>query len=82
MRFVHEARNCCVMVDSLLALVVYLLIIGLVLWLIDYVAGIAPLPPPFRQAVRVVVAVIGVILLIYLLLGLVGAPPGPRLNLH
>lgn len=69
------------MISALLSFVIYVLIIGLVLWLLDYVASMLPLPPPFHQVLRVVVAVIGVILLIYLLLGLVGIiPEFPRLG--
>jgi hypothetical protein len=60
--------------------VIYVIIIGLVLWLLDYVAAMLPLPPPFHQVIRVVIAVVGVIVLIYLLLGLVGLAEVPRLR--
>lgn len=69
------------MIESLLAFVVYVLIVALVLWLVDYVANMLPLPPPFHQVIRVVIAVIGVIILIYLLLGLIGMA-GPPLSLR
>lgn len=60
------------MILHLLTFVVYLIVVGLVLWLIIYVADMIPMPPPFHQVIRAVVAVIGVIILIYLLLALVG----------
>lgn len=68
------------MIETLISFVVYVLIVGLILWLVDYVAGMIPLPPPFRQVIRVVVAVVGVLILIYLLLGLVGLATPPLLR--
>lgn len=68
------------MIEALISFVIYVLIVGLVLWLLDYVASMLPLPPPFHQVIRVVIAVIGVIILIYLLLGLVGLAGVPPLR--
>jgi VIT1/CCC1 family predicted Fe2+/Mn2+ transporter len=70
------------MIESLLAFVVYVLVVGLILWLVDYVAAMLPLPPPFHQVIRVVIAVIGVIILIYLLLGLIGLATPLRLRAY
>jgi VIT1/CCC1 family predicted Fe2+/Mn2+ transporter len=70
------------MIESLLAFVVYVLVVGLILWLVDYVASMLPLPPPFHQVIRVVIAVIGVIILIYLLLGLIGLATPLRLRAY
>jgi hypothetical protein len=55
----------------LVSLLVALLIFGLIWWVITLI----PLPPPFAQVVRVVIAVIFCIWLIYLLLGATGAHP-------
>ena len=66
------------MIGALLTFVVYLIVLGLVLWLIDYVVALLPLPPPFHQVIRIVIAVIAVIVVIYLLLGLFGAADVPR----
>jgi len=62
------------MIESLLMLVIYILIIGVVLYLLDFLLGMLPLPPPFAQIIRVVIIVIGVIIIIYLLLGLLHTP--------
>lgn len=70
------------MVTSLLALVVWIvvvaLIIGLLIWLVDNLGSM--LQPPFRQLLRTLIIVVGVIIVIVLLLdflGLVGRPIMP-----
>jgi hypothetical protein len=60
------------MIETLLTLVIYILIIGVIFWLIDYVIQMVPLPAPFAQVVRVILAVVAVIIVILLLLRLVG----------
>jgi hypothetical protein len=56
----------------MLSLLVTILIMCLVFGLIWWILSLNPLPAPFGQVARVVVAVIFVIWLIYLLLGAVG----------
>jgi len=69
------------MVETLLHLVIYLLILGVIFWLLDYVINTVPIFEPFRTAARVVLVVVGVIILVYILLGLMGtAPRLPRLT--
>lgn len=67
------------MIAGLVSLVIYLLVIGLVIWLLVYLIDLLPLPEPFHRVARVVVIAIGVLIIIYLLLGLVGE--APRLKL-
>jgi len=63
------------MLESLLYLIVYLAVLGIVLWLVIYVTDLLPLPAPFHQIIRVVVYVLAAIAIIYLLLGLIGGAP-------
>lgn len=63
------------MIESLISLLVYILVLGIVLWLALYIIGVIPLPEPFGQVARVVIIVIGCLILILLLLGLVDGLP-------
>lgn len=56
-------------IEGLVALVVWLIVIGLIFFVI---------PEPFNKVARVAVAVIGALIVIYVLLGLL--PPLPRLR--
>ena len=69
------------MIQQLLLFVIYLIIIGLVFWLIQYVLGMLPLPEPFPMIIRVVLAVVLVIIVILMLLNLVGGVPNLRVGL-
>jgi|SoiMethySBSTD1v2_1073268.scaffolds.fasta_scaffold146600_5 hypothetical protein len=60
------------MIGSLIVLVVYILILGLVLWLLHYVVNAMPMFEPFRQVANIIITVIGVIALIFILLSIVG----------
>jgi len=68
------------MLESLIYLIVYIAVLGLVLWLLIYVVEQLPMPPPFARVAKMVIVVIGCIILIYLLLGLVGGAPPLRLR--
>jgi hypothetical protein len=56
--------------NLLLTLLVYLLIIGLVYWVIT----IIPLPPPFRTIALVIFAILVIVMLIGMLTGGLGLP--------
>lgn len=64
------------MIVALIHFVIYLIVVGLILWLLVYVIDNIPLFEPFRHIARTVVMVIGVIILILLLLDLLGQGPG------
>lgn len=69
------------MIQSLIALVIYLvvvgLIVGLLLWLIDAV----PIPEPFHRVARIAIIVVGVLIVVLLLLSLIdGGPPHLKLG--
>jgi hypothetical protein len=59
------------MISSLISLLIYLLVVGIILWLALYVISVIPLPAPFAQVARVIVIVIGCLIVILLLLQLV-----------
>ena len=68
------------MITGLIYFVVYLLIIGLILWLLIYVVDNIPMPAPFAQIARVVIIVVGCLIVIIMLLQLIGGiGPMPKL---
>jgi hypothetical protein len=68
------------MITTLVNLVIYLIILGVILGLLLYLVRISPVPEPWKGWLWFVVVAIGVIIVIYLLLGLIGGGP-PRLRL-
>ena len=67
------------MVENLLSLIIYIIVVaaifGLLWWLNDYAV-----PMPFHRPVRIALVVVAVIIVIYLLMGLIGAGPSLRIR--
>lgn len=59
------------MINQLIYLLIVCVVIGVVWWVVDYV----PVPEPLNKLIKVVSIVIGVIIIIYTLLGLAGQAP-------
>jgi len=60
------------MINTLVMLLVVGIIIGMIWWLCDYL----PVPEPLNKLIKIVSIVIGVIVIVYALLGIAGmAPP-------
>jgi hypothetical protein len=66
------------MIASLITLIIYLLILGIVLWLVYYVVDAIPLPEPINKIVKLAVVVLACLVIIVLLLQMVG---GVQLNI-
>jgi len=62
------------MLGTLIYVVVVAVVIAFVWWLMDYM----PAPEPMNKAVKILSIVIGMIVVIYALLGLVGGLPALR----
>jgi len=62
------------MINTLIYLLVVCIIIGVVWWVVDYM----PVPQPLNKLIKVVSIVIGVIVIVYALLGLGGMAPALR----
>lgn len=58
------------MVHTLIYLLIICVVIGLIWWVADYL----PIPEPLNKIVKVVSIIIGVIAIIYALLGMAGVP--------
>ena len=60
---------------SLVSLVIYIVIIGLIFYVLWWGLAEIGLPEPFNIIARVVIVVVAVLLLINMLLGLTGSAP-------
>lgn len=60
--------------QSLVSAVVYLIIGGLIVWLLLWLIDYLKLPEPFGKVARVVIVVVSVLIVISVLLGLAGHP--------
>jgi len=59
------------MLGTLIYLLIVCVVIGLVWWVVDYL----PVPEPLNKLIKIVSIVIGVVIIIYALLGLAGMAP-------
>lgn len=69
------------MIQTLITLVIYIVVIGLLFWLVHWVLSQVPLPEPFAMIARVVLAIAAFLIVAYLLLGLVPGGHALRLGL-
>lgn len=73
------------MISALIMMVVYLVVIGLIVWLLYYIIDSVPLAEPFNRVAKVVLLVVSVLIVILLLLNFVGVvgdgPPRLRLGM-
>ena len=69
------------MISTLLTLVIYCLVLGLIVWLVHYVIDVIPISEPFARIAKILVIVVAVIIIILLLLSLIDGGPArlPRL---
>ena len=70
------------MIASLVYLVVYIIVLGLIVWLLNYLIDAVPLGEPFNRIAKVALMVIAVLIVILLLLQFIGVMDGgvPRLG--
>lgn len=63
-----------VSVDSMVSTLIYLVIIGLIFWVVWWFVGYVGVPEPFNKVIRVVIGLIALLIVVSFLLGLVGHP--------
>jgi hypothetical protein len=64
------------MINTLVMLLVVGIIIGMIWWLCDYL----PVPHPLNKMIKIVSIVIGMIVVIYALLGIAGMAPALQIE--
>jgi hypothetical protein len=60
--------------QGLVELVLYLLIVGGIVWLLLFIVGKVGPPEPFAKIITIIIYVVAALLLINLLLGFLGTP--------
>ena len=60
--------------EAIVSLLVWVIVIGLIFWLLWWLLSYVGLPEPFNKVARVILAVAAVLFLINVLLGLAGHP--------
>ena len=63
-------------------LVVYIIVVGLIVWLLNYLIDNIPMDEPFKRIAKIALMVIRVLILILILLQFIGVVDGglPRLG--
>lgn len=59
------------MIETLISVVIYLIIAGLIWWAVTTILGVIPLPEPIRTVVNVIMIVVLCLIVIYALLPLI-----------
>lgn len=65
-------------IEGLVSLLIYIIVVGLIFWLIWWFLGYVGLPEPFNKVARVIIGLFAFIILLYLLLGILGPLPSLR----
>ncbi len=60
--------------QDLVQTVLWIIVAGLIYWLLLYLLGVCGLPEPFNKVARILLAVLAVVFLINLILSLAGHP--------
>ena len=69
------------MIGALITLIIYLLVLGLLYWLVIYVLDSVPIPDPPNRIIKIALMVLMVIIVIVLLLNLIGVGIGNDIHL-
>jgi hypothetical protein len=63
------------MVGALLSLLLYVVVVGLIVWLALYVLDQFPIAEPFNRIARIIIIVLAVLIIILMLLSLADTGP-------
>ena len=67
------------MIATVITLIIYLAVIGLLYWLVIWVIDAIPIPDPPARIIKILAMVVLVLIVIVLLLNLIGANTGINL---
>jgi heme/copper-type cytochrome/quinol oxidase subunit 2 len=60
------------MITSLILLVVYIVVLALIVFLLNYLVDNVPMQEPYKRVAKIAILVVGVLILILLLLNFIG----------
>ncbi len=63
------------MIETLISVVIYLVIAGLIWWAVTTILGVLPLPEPIKTVINVCMIVILILIVLYALLPLLHMAP-------
>lgn len=61
------------MVEVIIQLILLLIVLGVVIWGVQQLLPLIPLPDPFRRIIQVLLIVVIVLIVVYVIAGLLGA---------
>lgn len=61
-------------ISAIITLLLWLIVAGVVFWLLNWLIDYVGLPDPFRKVAKVILAVVAVLVVLNALLGLLGTP--------
>ena len=64
------------MIETLISIIIYLVIAGLIWWAVTTILGVVPIPEPIKTVIRVLMIVVLCLIVIYALLPLLHVPMG------
>lgn len=61
------------MISTLISIILTLIVLGVVIWAIQQLLPLVPMPEPFARIIHVLLIVVVVLVVIYIIAGLLGA---------
>ena len=61
------------MIGTLISVILLLIVLGVILWAVEQLLPMVPMPEPFARIIRVLIIVIVVLVVVYIIAGLLGA---------
>ena len=68
------------MIGSLISLVIWLIIVGLIWWAVTTILGVLPIPEPIKTVVNVILIVVLCLIVIFALLSILPIAGGPHFS--
>jgi preprotein translocase subunit SecE len=63
------------MITTLIYIIMFLIIAGVILWGVNQLLPMVPMDPRFRTVINVLITIVVVIVIVYVIAGLLGAAP-------
>lgn len=69
------------MLGTLISIILTLIVLGVIIWAIQQLLPLVPLPEPFARIIHVLLVVVVVLVVVYIIAGLLGAVAPLRLTM-
>jgi hypothetical protein len=66
------------MIATLINIILVLIVLGVVLWAVQQLLPMVPMPEPFRRIINILITVVVILVVVYIIAGLLGAVPMAR----